>query len=63
MESRPRHQAPVGLSVAGFSLVLLWLGEWLSRRIASGLANTSRWLQLDGNFLLVAVGGLMILGL
>jgi putative Mn2+ efflux pump MntP len=56
-------QAPVGLSVAGFSVVLLWLGEWLSRRIASGLANTSRWLQLDGNFLLVAVGGLMILGL
>jgi len=55
--------APVGLSVAGFSVVLLWLGEWLSRSIRSGLAKTSRWLQLDGNLLLVAAGGLMILGL
>ena len=55
-------QAPVGLSVAGFSVLLLWLGEWLSRSLTSGRAKTSRWLQLDGNLLLVAVGGLMILG-
>jgi putative Mn2+ efflux pump MntP len=54
---------PVGLSVSGFSVLLLWLGEFLSRSIRSGLAKTSRWLQLDGNLLLVAVGGLMILGL
>ena len=53
---------PVGLSVAGFSVLLLWLGEWLSRGIMSGPA-AFRWLQLDGNLLLVAVGGLMILGL
>jgi putative Mn2+ efflux pump MntP len=54
---------PVGLSVAGFSIVLLWLGEWLSRRITSSLAAASGWLQLDGNLLLVAVGVLMMLGL
>jgi len=56
-------QGPVGLSVAGFSVVLLWLGEWLSRRITSGLAAASGWLQFDGNLLLVAVGILMMLGL
>jgi len=55
-------QGAVGLSVAAFSVVLLWLGEWLSRRIKSGLAGTSGWVQLDGNLLLVGVGVIMMLG-
>lgn len=52
----------VGLSVAGFSVALLWLGEWLSRRLARPMATAFHWLRLDGNLLLVAVGILMMLG-
>jgi putative Mn2+ efflux pump MntP len=51
----------VALSIAGFSVMLLWLGEWLSRKLARPLA-TFDWLRLDGNFLLVAVGVIMMLG-
>ena len=53
--------APVALSVAGFSIALLWLGEWLSGRSARTLGGLA-WLPLDGNLLLVAVGVLVILG-
>jgi putative Mn2+ efflux pump MntP len=53
---------PVALSVGGFSVALLWLGEWLSRRLARPIAAAFHWLRLDGNFLLVAVGILMMLG-
>jgi putative Mn2+ efflux pump MntP len=52
----------VGLSVAGFSMALLWLGEWLSRRLARPMAAAFDWLRLDGNLLLVGVGILMMVG-
>jgi putative Mn2+ efflux pump MntP len=51
----------VALSIAGFSVTLLWLGEWLSRKLARPLAAFD-WLRLDGNLLLVAVGLIMMLG-
>jgi putative Mn2+ efflux pump MntP len=51
----------VALSIAGFSVTLLWLGEWLSRRLARPRAAFD-WLRLDGNLLLVAVGIIMMLG-
>jgi len=54
---------PVAISVAGFSILLLWLGEWLSRSVALPLTKRLGWLQLDGNLLIVAVGVLMLLGL
>lgn len=54
--------ASVGLSVAGFSVALLWLGEWLSRRLARPMATAFDRLRLDGNLLLAAVGILMMLG-
>ena len=54
---------PVAISVAGFSILLLWLGEWLSRSVALPLTKRLGWLQLDGNLLIVAVGVLMMLGL
>jgi len=53
----------VALSVGAFSVALLWLGEWLSRRLARPMATTFNWLRLDGNLLLVAVGIVMMLGL
>ena len=49
------------LSIAGFSVTLLWLGEWLSRRLAHPMA-AFEWLRLDGNLVLVAVGIVMMLG-
>ena len=52
----------VTLSVAGFSVTLLWLGEWLGRERVSSLANKFNWLRVDGNLLLVAVGVAMMLG-
>jgi putative Mn2+ efflux pump MntP len=52
----------VGLSVGGFSVVLLWLGEWLSRKLARPMATAFDWMRLDGNLLLVGVGILMMLG-
>ena len=52
----------VALSVAGFSVALLWMGEWLSQRLARPLGATFKWLRLDGNLLLVAVGIAMMLG-
>ncbi len=54
---------PVAISVAGFSVLLLWLGEWLSRAVALPLATRLGWLQLDGNLLIVAVGVLVLVGL
>jgi putative Mn2+ efflux pump MntP len=51
----------VALSIAGFSVTLLWLGEWLSRKLARPLAAFD-WLRLDGNLLLVAVGIIVMLG-
>lgn len=53
---------PVAISVAGFSVLLLWLGEWLSRAVALPLATRIGWLQLDGNLLIVAVGIYMLVG-
>jgi putative Mn2+ efflux pump MntP len=46
----------VALSVAGFSATLLWLGEWLSRRLARPMAGRFAWFGLNGNILLIAVG-------
>jgi putative Mn2+ efflux pump MntP len=54
---------PVAISVAGFSVLLLWLGEWLSRAVALPIATRVGWLQLDGNLLIVAAGVLMLVGL
>jgi len=54
---------PVAISVAGFSILLLWLGEWLSRAVALPIATRVGWLQLDGNLLIVAAGVLMLVGL
>ena len=51
---------PVAISVAGFSVLLLWLGEWLSRAVALPLATKLGWLQVDGNLLIVAVGVYML---
>ena len=51
----------VALAIAGFSVTLLWLGEWLSRKLTRPLAAFD-WLRLDGNLLLVAVGIIMMLG-
>ena len=52
---------PVTLSVAGFSVTLLWLGEWLSGR-TTRTPGALAWLPIDGNLLLVAVGVLVMLG-
>ena len=52
----------VALSVAGFSVALLWLGEWLSRRLARPMATAFDRLRLSGNLLLIAVGAAMMLG-
>jgi putative Mn2+ efflux pump MntP len=52
----------VALSVAGFSVTLLWLGEWLGRKLARPMVAGFDWLQLVGNLLLVAVGIVMMLG-
>jgi putative Mn2+ efflux pump MntP len=50
---------PVGISVAGFSVVLLWLGQHLGRAI--GMRSSAlRWLLLDGNILIVAAGLAMV---
>jgi hypothetical protein len=46
---------PVGLSVAGFSILLLWLGQYLGRAIGMR-SHALRWLLLDGNILIVAAG-------
>ena len=53
----------VALSVGGFSILLLWLGERLSRVAAFPLNSRFGWLRLDGNLLIVAVGILMLFGL
>jgi putative Mn2+ efflux pump MntP len=52
----------VALAIAGFSVTLLWLGEWLSRKLTRPLAAFD-WLRLDGNLLLVVVGIVMMLGI
>jgi putative Mn2+ efflux pump MntP len=54
--------ASVGLSAAGFSVTLLWLGEWMSRTTVLPLADALRWLRIDGNLLVVGVGVVMMLG-
>jgi putative Mn2+ efflux pump MntP len=51
----------VAISVAVFSVTLLWVGEWLSRQLARPMAALD-WLRLDGNLLLVAIGIVMMLG-
>jgi putative Mn2+ efflux pump MntP len=53
----------VAISVAGFSILLLWLGEWLSRTIALPLTTRVGWLPFDGNLLIIAVGILVLVGL
>jgi putative Mn2+ efflux pump MntP len=52
----------VGLSVAGFSLLLLWLGEWFSKALAPRTARILGYATLDGNILLIAIGVLMMGG-
>jgi putative Mn2+ efflux pump MntP len=54
---------PVALSVGGFSILLLWLGEWLSRVAAFPLNSRFGWLRLDGNLLIVGIDILMLFGL
>jgi hypothetical protein len=43
------------VSVAGFSILLLWLGQYLGRIIGMR-SHALRWLLLDGNILIVAAG-------
>lgn len=52
---------PVGASVAGFSILLLWLGQRLGRAAAMR-SQVLRWLLLDGNILIVLVGLAMVVG-
>jgi putative Mn2+ efflux pump MntP len=54
---------PVGLSVGLFSILFLWLGQWISLAIAPRLPPLVRWLPLDGNALILVVGLLMMAGL
>jgi putative Mn2+ efflux pump MntP len=54
---------PVALCVGGFSILLLWLGGWLSRVVAFPLNSRFSWLRLDGNLLIVAIGILVLVGL
>jgi putative Mn2+ efflux pump MntP len=54
---------PVALSVGGFSILLLWLGEWLSRVVAFPLNSRFSWLRLDGNLMIVGIGILVLFGL
>lgn len=56
-------QLQVALSVAGFSILLLWLGEWLSRTMALPLTSRFSWLNIDGNLLIICVGVLVMAGL
>ena len=51
---------PVAVSVAGFSIVLLWLGQHLGHAIGMR-SRALRWLLLDGNILIVAAGLAMVL--
>jgi putative Mn2+ efflux pump MntP len=53
---------PVALCVGGFSILLLWLGEWLSQMVAFPLSSRFSWLRLDGNLLIVAIGILVLVG-
>jgi MYXO-CTERM domain-containing protein len=57
-----RH-GPVALSVAGFSVLFLWLGQYLSRTAVRPLRAALRWLPLDGDLLIVVVGILVLVGL
>ena len=56
-------QGPVALSVGGFSILLLWLGEWLSHVVSFPLNPPFKWLRVGGNLLIVAIGILIVLGL
>jgi putative Mn2+ efflux pump MntP len=53
---------PVGLSVGLFSILFLWLGQWLSQAIVPRLPQLLRQLPLDGNVLILAVGLAMMAG-
>jgi putative Mn2+ efflux pump MntP len=55
--------AGVGLSVALFSVLFLWLGGWLSKTIAERAPGLARRLPFDGNVLIMGVGVLMMMGL
>jgi hypothetical protein len=54
---------PVILSVAGFSVLLLWLGQWLSRTVALPLTARFGWVGVDSNLLIIAVGIIVMAGL
>jgi putative Mn2+ efflux pump MntP len=54
---------PVALSVGGFSVLLLWAGERLSRVRVLPLSSQLGRLTFDGNFLIIAAGVLIIAGL
>jgi putative Mn2+ efflux pump MntP len=53
----------VGLSVAFFSIVLLWLGERLSKTLTERAPGLAQRLPVDGNVLVMGIGLLMIMGL
>ncbi len=52
----------VGLSVASFSVLLLWLGGWFSKALAPRTARILGYATLDGNILLIAIGVLTMAG-
>jgi len=54
---------PVILSVAGLSVLLLWLGQWLSRTVALPLTARFGWVKVDSNLLIIAVGIIVMAGL
>jgi len=51
---------PVAVSVSGFCIVLLWLGQHLGHAIGVR-SHALRWLLLDGNVLIVAAGLAMVI--
>jgi putative Mn2+ efflux pump MntP len=55
--------APVALCVGGFSVLLLWLGQWLSRTVALPLTARFGWVGVDSNLLMIAVGIIVMAGL
>jgi putative Mn2+ efflux pump MntP len=55
--------AGVGLSVAFFSVVFLWLGERLSKTLAERAPGLAQRLPVDGNVLVMGIGLLMMMGL
>jgi putative Mn2+ efflux pump MntP len=55
------HYGAVGVSVGGFSILSLWLGQFFSKASVH-LPAPLRGLALDGDVLIVVVGVLMMIG-